>query len=147
MFNGQRLFARHARSLQSDSFRVISDEAAGEPTSVALLSEENLIGVYENVSGAEVVQIGISDSALIVSRQGRCARVLYKDIQSVMGPPEKVASPVLTIQCIGGTKTGLPVLGGRGRSRDVWKFQRFLERVRADHASSSRGFSSERPPP
>jgi hypothetical protein len=100
------------------------------------LSEgERLLGVYENTPLSSFESIFVTDKGLCFEENGIWLRVDYSEINSVDLPlPENIdrSNSLITIIKKDGSKTQVPIRGGRERFFDLYEFGRFLMRVAED---------------
>ena len=98
----------------------------------ALVSDEHLIGAYQNQAGTAAGVVVITTRRLFVEQYGSWSSINYSDISDIVLPDEKTSAHQLLVRDMSGKQTEIPVSGDRGRFRDVFGFSRFLQRVRSD---------------
>jgi hypothetical protein len=108
---------------------------------LVLQERETLIGVYENVIGAQDESIVITDVGLRLSHHGEWLFIDYRQIERVVGPPDKQNVDGLTVHLVTGAIVQIPVRGGADKFRDAFEFVRFLMRVVQDVQRNGRSSS------
>ncbi|MEO1022705.1 MAG: hypothetical protein AAFW89_09175, partial [Bacteroidota bacterium] len=98
---------------------------------------EDLIGVYFNEPSQPYFSIGVFERGLLfwdgnLQIGSHFRFVKYQSIKDYETPKYKHTASYIGLKLDNGEVAVLPILGGKGKFRDVFEFQRFLVRVLED---------------
>jgi hypothetical protein len=94
---------------------------------------EQFIGVYQNHPDKTNEAVVVTDTGLLIRSWGKWVRLNYDDMERVDIPEQKNKAENLHVFCKNrGQRIIVPIRGGRGRTRDVFTFLRFLIRTIED---------------
>jgi hypothetical protein len=103
---------------------------------------EEILGVYEN-SDAITDNIIVTTFGLLIFSNGDWKRIDYADMRKANAPTDhhtdksvaKRTAENIELQLRSGEVVEFIVTGGTDRTRDVWSFLRFMDRVIGDYKS------------
>jgi hypothetical protein len=96
-----------------------------------LLVGEEWIGVYENIPGSPEDCVGVTNRGLHIWRGLEPDFLAYEELDSTTSEgliPKRKADQI-TVRLRDGQLAVIPIRGGDDRSRDLFEFLRFLQRV------------------
>ena len=99
--------------------------------------KEDLVGVYFNEPSQPFFSIAVFERGLLFCDPELETTTSYKfvrfeDIEFSKTPKHKITASNIKLHLKSGETAILPILGGKGKFRDVFEFQRFLMRVIED---------------
>lgn len=129
---------RTLRSFENFTFDMEECEKFLSEVDIGLYEhKEDLVGVYFNEPSQPYFSIGVFERGLLFwdgnSKVGSHFKfVNFKNIEDHKAPEYKHTASYIKLILENGEIAILPILGGKGKFRDVFEFQRFLMRVLED---------------
>jgi hypothetical protein len=97
-------------------------------------------GRYEN---APDHYVDVGEHGIVIQDDDRREIILYRQLQRIEVPGEKTEANQCTLHVRNGQQVLMHVAGGKGQTRDVWEFLRFLNRAIKEAAQDSETFGDE----